>query len=359
MNMLTQAFIAALEALIIALILIPAVRIGAIKFDLVDKPNARKVHAHPVPLVGGISIAITTVLALILSPKFLEGIQNNIVWLTCAIIMLAIGLLDDRFDIKPLYRLIIQMSCAYAVVASGIRIQSFYGLFGIQEIPDIVGYVLTIIVITGVVNAYNLMDGIDGLLGGLTLIGVSVLGIISYQYQQYELTIFYSAVCGAIIGFLRYNLSKKKIFMGDAGSLLLGFVLVVTAIKLLNAVNDQQTSGQLKVLLLITGIFLVPVLDSLRVYRARVKKGISPFKADKTHLHHLFLFLNITHKTAAFFILVLVLLIISIVVGLTYLIPLIWVVTIGAIIFISVTTLLTLNRSVLEWKEKLKKLEGN
>ena len=344
-------------ALIFSLLLIPILRHLAVLVGMVDKPNARKIHNEPVPLVGGISIAIATLLALLSSQLFKDSFEQNISLLAGGLIMLIVGALDDRLNIKPVYRLVIQLSCAFAVAFSGIRISSLHGLIGITEIPIYLQYGLTIIVITGVVNAYNLMDGIDGLIGGLTFVAASVLGIISYQLGLFDLTILCLSVMGAIVGFLRYNLSRKKIFMGDAGSLLLGFILVVTAIRILNSTNDQNPNEQLKILLLIAGIFLVPVFDSLRVYRARIKRGVSPFKADKTHLHHLFLFLGITHRKATILIVVLVLLITLIVAGLVLLIPAIWVIVVGVSVFALVAVVLTLNRSVQEWKERLKSLE--
>lgn len=344
-------------ALIFSLLLIPVLRRIAIMVGMVDKPNARKVHSEPVPLVGGISIAIATWLALLSSPVFKESFQQNTSLLIGGLIMLIVGALDDRLNIKPVYRLLIQFGCAFAVAFSGIRITSLHGLVGITEIPIYLQYGLTIIVITGVVNAYNLMDGIDGLIGGLTFVAAAVLGVISYQLGLFDLTVLCLAITGAIVGFLRYNLSRRKIFMGDAGSLLLGFVLVVTAIRILNSTNEQNPNEQLKILLLIAGIFLVPVFDSLRVYRARIKRGVSPFKADKTHLHHLFLFLGITHRKATILIVILVLLITLIVAGLVFLIPAIWVIAAGVFVFASVAVVLTLNRSVQEWRERLKDFE--
>jgi UDP-GlcNAc:undecaprenyl-phosphate/decaprenyl-phosphate GlcNAc-1-phosphate transferase len=357
MNSIIQFILPALGSLILALLLIPVIKNMVVKVGLIDKPNARKVHSIPVPLAGGISIAVTTIIALILNPQFVHGIDKNIIWLVGAIIMLVVGALDDRFDIKPIYRLTIQMSCALAVAYSGIRINSFYGLFGIETMPVFAQYGLTIIVITGVVNAYNLMDGIDGLMGGLSLVAASVLGIISYQLNQTELTILCLTLIGSVVGFLKHNLSRKKIFMGDAGSLFLGFAFVVMAIKLLNVTDAHSTAESLKVLLFVTGIFLVPVLDSLRVYRARIKKGTSPFKADRTHIHHLFLFLGLTHRRTTFLIIMLACLILVVLGILVYLIPVVWIIVVGVGVFVVVTTFLTINHSVQEWKEKTKELE--
>lgn len=344
-------------ALLLALMFIPLIKNFAARVGLIDKPNARKVHSTPVPLAGGIAIAMTTIVVLLLNPKFMEGIQHNFIWLTGAIIMLVIGALDDRFDIKPSYRLLIQLGCAFAVAYSGIRINSFYGLFGIEEIPVLAQYILTVVVITGVVNAYNLMDGIDGLIGGLSLVGALVLGILSYTHHHQDIFILCLTLSGAIIGFLRHNLSRKKIFMGDAGSLFLGFSLVVIAIKLLNSTEPGNSEQGMKIFLFVSGIFLVPVLDSLRVYRARIKRGGSPFKADKTHLHHLFLYLGLTHRRASLMIVVLSSLILLVVVSMVYLVPVTWVIIIGIMIFSFITWILTINNSMREWRTKLEELE--
>jgi UDP-GlcNAc:undecaprenyl-phosphate/decaprenyl-phosphate GlcNAc-1-phosphate transferase len=349
--------VVSVACLLVAIIVIPVIKKVAIRVGLIDKPNARKVHTTPVPLIGGVSIGVTALLVLPWSDVFISSASDNLVWISGALVMLVIGVLDDRFDIKASVRLAVQMLCALIVASAGIRITSLYGLFGIYELPLLIQYVLTVVLIAGVVNAYNLMDGIDGLLGGLSIIGASVLGVISYERGLYDLTIIYGALVGALIGFLRFNLSSKKVFMGDAGSLFLGFILVVTAIKQLDTTGNEPMADQLKVLLLIAGIFLVPVMDSLRVYRGRIKKGTSPFKADKTHLHHLFLYMGITHRRATILILLLATTISGTVMGLLYLLPVTWVIISAVVIFVIVATILSMNHSVVEWREKLRRLE--
>ncbi|MBL0745845.1 glycosyltransferase family 4 protein [Chryseolinea lacunae] len=358
MKMIFENFLPATVALIFSMVVIPVFKSLAWKVGLVDRPNARKVHDQPVPLVGGISIAVTTALALLLSPAFLHALNQHWALLGGALVLLATGVLDDRLNIKPVYRLFIQLASAYVVCSSGIRITSLYGIFGIDEIPLALQYGLTMIVITGVVNAYNLMDGVDGLLGGLTLIGFSVLAIIAFQLRQYDLAVLYITLVGAVIGFLYHNLSKNKIFMGDGGSLFLGFILSVSAITLLNTAGTGGPVEQVKVLLLVSGIFLVPVLDSLRVYRSRIKKGVSPFTADKTHLHHLFLQLGLTHKKTSILISITVTCVLLITAGLIYLIPVTWVILSAVLLFAAVTSLLNVNRSVVEWKKILEKMES-
>lgn len=140
MNTFIQFSVPLLGACLFALLLIPVLRILAPKIGLLDKPNARKVHSESVPLVGGITIAISTALALLLGTTFFDNAGENKAWLTGAFVMLVVGALDDRFNIKPVYRLLIQLLCAYAVAYSGIRISSFFGLFGIEQVPIVVLY---------------------------------------------------------------------------------------------------------------------------------------------------------------------------------------------------------------------------
>lgn len=285
-------------ALTVAALTIPFIRSRAYQFGLVDKPNHRKLHHTPVPLVGGISVFATIVVVLALCGVSLHGAAENVSVMLAAVAMLVAGAWDDKSGIRPIYRLLIQAACAYTVASAGIRITSLYGILGIGDIPLAMQYIITVVVITGVVNAFNLMDGIDGLLGSLVLITAAVFAAMAWYLHATEVMLLMFAVAGAVTGFLRYNFSGtgSKVFMGDAGALSLGFILVVSAIRLLNLAEGQTIAVQTKTMLLISSVFFVPVLDSLRVYAARLMRGTSPFKADKTHLHHLFLSLGFSHK---------------------------------------------------------------
>lgn len=226
--------------------------------------------------------------------------NNYITILSTSIVLLIVGVIDDKNDLKAKYKLLIQLLLAFFVASSGTRISSFYGLFGIEEISVWLQYVLTILVITGVVNAFNLMDGVDGLVGSLSFLGFMLLFLAGVLYKDYILAKIAFIFMGAILGFLRYNLSKKKIFMGDAGSLFLGYILITLGIRFMEKqiVGDNQNYFYL--FLIIVTFFTIPVLDSLRVYLGRIKNGVSPFKADKSHLHHLLLQVGLTHKKIAF-----------------------------------------------------------
>ncbi|MBT1701914.1 glycosyltransferase family 4 protein [Chryseosolibacter indicus] len=355
MRTTVELIIPAIAALIFSYIIIPLLKKIAARTGWLDKPNARKIHHTPIPLIGGIAIGIATTLACISSYRFMSDNQLKLPLLTGALIMLFVGAIDDRFNIKPVYRLFIQATCAYNVAASGIRIDSLYGILGINEIPLLSQYVLTIILITGVVNAFNLMDGIDGLFGILAIIGFSILSYISFKVNYREQVILFMAIVGSLVAFLRFNFSnKQKIFMGDAGSLFLGFVLITSAINLLNTAETSTSIDKTKVLLLVASIFLVPVLDSLRVYLGRIKKGISPFQADKTHLHHLLLFLGVTHKQAALIIALFVISITLILATLIEFLPLTITILVAVMIFAIITGALILNKKAYDLQESTK-----
>lgn len=289
----------AATAAILSLIFIPLLIKFSARFALMDKPGSRKLHAKPVPVVGGIAIAVCTGISFLFSSSSSVLIKEYPVLIVTCLMMLFTGVWDDRKNLSPFYRLGIQLFCAFAIAASGIRLTSFYGLFGIDEIDIIWQYILTILIITGVTNAFNLMDGIDGLAGGLAFINVFILTVISLMVKQYSVFMLLAAMQGAITGFLKYNRHPAKIFMGDGGSMMLGFLMPSVSILLIESAGNDNYSNMGYIISVTCIILLIPVLDSLRVYAGRIQRGDSPFSADKTHLHHLFLAFGFNHARAA------------------------------------------------------------
>lgn len=344
-------------AVMIGLCVMPLLRRLARELKLVDKPNFRKLHTTPIPLVGGISIALSTWATLFITGLYTDTAQNIIFLLLIGMVLLVLGVIDDKLDIPATFKLIVQLGCAAVIAFSGIRISSLYGIFGIQDIPLWGQYVLTILVITGVVNAFNLMDGIDGLAGSLAILGCLALAILSCMMGRCEFALLYAAIIGSVIGFLRFNLSAKKTFLGDGGSLFLGFMLVVSGIQILEW--GKETSGALPDIttIMVIGIFMIPVLDSLRVYRGRIGNGDSPFKPDKSHLHHLFLLLGLTHVKISMFIALVSLLLLAFSAWLTQFLPLTLVIFLYTLMFLSLTYLLNINKHMLEWRKKVRHME--
>jgi len=358
--MLKQNFeiiLAFFASLTISLILIPSLKLIAHHMGLIDRPNARKVHQNPIPVIGGLVIGISLIMSLLVNSYLLEAVSSYFTIISASLLLMFVGILDDRLNLKAHHRLIIQLCCAYAIAASGIRLTSLYGVFGINELNVYVSYALTIFIITGVINAFNLIDGIDGLAGFLSLLGFSIFSYLLYIMGHYTLLIILMSLTGGIVGFLKYNLSAKKIFLGDGGSLLLGSLLVSSGVQI---VELSSTNVHLDVnhsITIVFGIFLIPVFDSLRVYWGRMQRGFSPFRADKSHLHHLLIFFRISHKKASSIIALstLALIIISFsfqTIGLNGSIIAV------SLIFILLTGILSAIKNLLEWKNKIKKLEN-
>lgn len=342
--------------LLLTALLIPGLRLFALRIRLVDKPDQRKLHTNLIPLVGGLGIwlAASATYAYLRADQPISS-ALFIIWAGSGI-MLLVGLLDDFMNLRAVVKLIIQIGLAYYAFSHGLRLESLYGVFGIETLPVALQYLLTLLVIAGVINAFNLMDGIDGLAAMLGIIGLAAFTYAAYLLNLPELALLYTCLIGALLGFLPFNLSNKcKVFMGDAGSLSLGYLLVVSAIYMLN--HARQAGQPQLVLALIVGVLMLPVIDSLRVYRRRIKNGYSPFRADRTHLHHLVLFLGLKHRSSSVFITLLMAIMLTIgylageTLGITFTI-------IGMLlIFTFVTSVLSLNKKVIEWRQKITELE--
>ena len=344
-------------ALLLSLFLIPIIKKIAVKVNLTDKPNHRKVHTLPIPLIGGISIALVCILVLSISGNKIEIIKEYSPIISSGLVLLIIGVIDDKSDLNAKYKLIIQLILAFIIALSGTRITSFYGFLGIHEIATWAQYLLTIIVITGVVNAFNLMDGVDGLVGGLSLLGFSMFLVSSIFYDDYFLGKISVIFIGAIIGFLRFNLSRKKIFMGDAGSLFLGFILVTFGIHFMEKQHIANDYGYAYGFLILVAFFSIPVLDSIRVYLGRIKKGNSPFKADKSHFHHLLLSAGLTHKKISLFVVIFCMILFFVGFGLISFFSTTIIIVIIMLIFWTIVKLLLMINSLHEWRSTLKNLE--
>ena len=215
------------------------------------------------------------------------------------ILLFGVGIMDDLKDLAARYKLVIEAGMATLLAVSGIRITSFGGLFGITELHIIAQYVITVVTIVGITNAFNLIDGIDGLAGGLGFMSLVTLGIFLTLSKDLNHAMIAFAFAGALLGFLYFNFNPARIFMGDTGSLVLGFVIAVLCVQLMK-VNALYTLPVVPNIYVFTlGIVMIPVFDTLRVFGARIWKGRSPFSADKTHIHHLVTNQGFTHGFAA------------------------------------------------------------
>ena len=292
------ALLCFITAFVVTLIGIPPIISLINRFRLYDMPNARKEHAEPIPTMGGIAIVAGMMISLLLWFPFRTQLAQ-ISFFFSITILFGLGILDDLKDLPARYKFIIQICLAGLIALSGIRITSFDGLFGIYELPLSAQYTFTILAIVGITNAFNLIDGIDGLAGGLGFMSLITLGMFLTMNGDMNTALIAFALAGGILAFLYFNFNPAKIFMGDTGSLVLGFVTAVLCIRLMQ-VNVFAADPVLPhAPLFVLGIVLIPVFDTMRVFAIRIWKGKSPFEADKTHIHHLLTNQGFSHGFAA------------------------------------------------------------
>ncbi|WP_333660646.1 MraY family glycosyltransferase [Chishuiella changwenlii] len=281
-------------ALIITLISIPKIIRISYKKGLMDVPGERSSHTNKIPTLGGVALFFGIVVS---TSIFATDLGVNYSFFLSAItILFFIGLMDDLLVVAPDKKLYGQIiSTVLIVFGSGIMINSFLGLFNVYEIPYSLGVLITIFVFITLINAYNLIDGIDGLASGVGIIISLCFVYIFYRIFDYGIGILAISTIAVLLGFLRYNLSKEfKIFMGDTGSMVIGFILTFMAIRFVY-ISESSNLGLTTAPALLLFIFVIPILDTISVFTIRILNKRSPFSADKNHLHHQFLKLGFTH----------------------------------------------------------------
>lgn len=297
-----EYFVPFLIALIVAYVLTPGVKKLAIKVGAVDKPNARKVHTHAIPRLGGLAIYIGFMAAVL----FCVPVRHELLGLLlgCTAIV-ALGIWDDICNIPAKVKLVGQIVAACIPIAFGIQIEWLTNPFGtLIVLPELVAVPVTIFWIIGFTNTVNLIDGLDGLAAGVSFIASVSMFLLAYTMNQYLPAMIIVAMAGAALGFLQYNFNPAKIFMGDTGSMLLGYTMAVAAV--LGLVKTAATIA-LVVPLIAMGL---PILDTLFAIIRRKMSGVPIFQPDKGHLHHRLLALGMSQKQA-----VLIMYFVSIVLG--------------------------------------------
>jgi UDP-GlcNAc:undecaprenyl-phosphate GlcNAc-1-phosphate transferase len=304
-NVLYFLIILFLGVFLTSLVIIPKIRSLSLKLRFTDSSDHRSSHKGIIPSFGGVAFYISYILVLF----FIQPIDSNYVSLTllCSIsLMFFTGLLDDIRDLSPKIKFLGQFISVFILMSQpDFRILSLHGFMGVQEIPLVLSVFGTMFFLLGLINAFNLIDGIDGLTG---ITGIIVASFYSYMFYHLG-SYFYLAIgittIATLLAFLRFNLSKKrKIFMGDTGSLVIGLVLGLLTLKLMTLkdatipfpFNPEQLP------LFLVGVLFIPVLDIMRVMALRVFKGVSIFKPDRNHIHHIIVDFGLTHSKASLFI---------------------------------------------------------
>ncbi len=283
-----------LLSFLITFLITPYIKKIAIKFKVIDAPSARKVHKIPIPKMGGLSFFLgfsISVLTLVPLDKTIFAL------LLGSTLIIILGILDDRYCLNPWVKLSGQIVIALITIYFGISIRYITnpingGIFvlGWLSIP------ITILWIIGLINAINLIDGLDGLAAGVSGISAFVIIIIAISMGQYQIALLMTALLGGILGFLRYNFAPAKIFMGDTGSMFLGFLLA--NITIMGVLKSAITLALFIPLL----IFGIPIFDTLFAILRRIKNKKSIMEADRKHLHHQLLDKGLSQKQVVIFI---------------------------------------------------------
>lgn len=306
-------FISFLFSVIMTWIIIPRIIFVSKKKKLFDNPNERSVHTEAIPRLGGVSffptiicsfcLAFTLRIILGFDVSYInsEHLLPEMLLLVSGITMLyLIGIADDLIGVGFKIKFLVQIVSAILIPVSGVWINNCYGVFGLHEIPAYIGMPFTVLLIVFITNAINLIDGIDGLASGLSSVALIVLGVAFVEKQLWAYAMLSFATLGVLLPFFRFNVFGKieksqKIFMGDTGSLTLGFILSFLAIKYSHYDPSISTYTDGAIIIAYSAL-LIPAFDVIRVALVRIKNGKSPFAADKSHIHHKFLEMGFSHR---------------------------------------------------------------
>ena len=284
-----------LSALFISYIAIPKLIQFALKLKLLDAAGDRSSHQVSTPFFGGIAIFTGIICSLLFWADNFENIQYTLVSI---LIVFIVGLIDDLRAITAFKKLIGQILATLVLILLGdLQIDNMHGVLGIYELPIWASVSFTIFVVIVIINGFNLIDGIDGLAGGLGLISSFCFGVIALLMNQIDIALISFTLMGALLGFLKYNIFPARIFMGDTGSLVVGMILSILAINCIKygLVNENYSSPNVGPLLAIS-FLAIPLFDSLRVFIVRAINGNGPLTAARDHVHHTLIDLGIGHK---------------------------------------------------------------
>jgi len=264
---------------------------------LFDVPGGRKGHQAPTPTAGGIAIFMGICISGFALSIFQDiAIPNGL--LLGMFVLFFVGLKDDLMSIRASHKLAIQFALACLWVWKGVSLDHFFEyIFGI-EMPSVLAGGLSVLLILVLTNAYNMIDGINGLAGSIGLIACMLIGYTLLVLGEVAFAALAFAAAGSLVGFLKYNLHTAKIFMGDTGSLVIGFLLSSLLIVVLEGVSFQPEFKSMPYALAAIAVVFIPLFDLVQVFIRRLSAGVHPFSADRRHIHHQLLRLGMTHFQA-------------------------------------------------------------
>ena len=304
-------------SLVIGWITIPKIVVISRMKKLFDKPNDRKVHKKEISRLGGVSFvpALMISVSLVIGLRYylhqpipmiseISFITEFMFLLSASFIIFFIGLTDDLVGVSYKTKFVVQIISATLIAFTGLVPATLLGFCGIYEINPIVCGLFIIVVIVFIINAYNLIDGVDGLCSGLSSVALIAFGIWFTYIEGFIYSMIAMGMLGVLLAFFYYNISGKrlKIFMGDTGSLTLGLLISFLALKFLQTATDYTPVSENSLIqsvhspiAIIIGLLFIPIFDTLRVFTGRIMHRKSPFAPDKTHIHHKMLALGLTH----------------------------------------------------------------
>lgn len=279
-----------MTALFTSLGLVPVLRRWALTTGTVDDPGERKVHKLAIPRLGGIAVYLSFLFAALV---FIDGTREVRGILAGGLVVFVVGLIDDLYGLSPKKKFAGEIAGVLVTMIIGqlylVNLGNLFG-FGSIVLPPLFAIPFTVFAVVGVINAINLIDGLDGLSGGVSVIALASFMLLAFHDGNTPVMFLCAALIGAVIGFLKYNIYPARIFMGDAGSLSVGFVLGFLAVYLTQS-PVSNVSPMIPVVIL-----GVPIVDAMWVMTRRVMKGGKPFSPDMTHVHHKFLDLGLQHR---------------------------------------------------------------
>ena len=291
--------IPALLAFIGTLWIHPKVLKIAIIKNLVDNPDARKLQRNPVPVMGGIAVFFGIIIGLCCAQTLFNH-HNVFLLISAMLVMLYIGTIDDILDLTPTIRFAIEiLIVAWIIYVNNASINSLWGLWGAYSIPEWVAWPLTIFAAVGIINAINLIDGVNGLSSGFCFMASALFATTFYLTGNIVMTVLAASAAGAIVPFFLHNVFGKttKMFIGDGGTLVIGTMMSIFVMEILHSGSmcKPLADSGLGLVPMTLAILAIPVFDTLRVMSMRILRGTSPFHPDRTHLHHMFIELGFSH----------------------------------------------------------------
>lgn len=299
--MILSALVVLACAFFLTFLVAPVVIEVASRNRLYDRPNQRKIHPRRVSSLGGVAILVGFLITCLFFIPFTSNPEIRL-YLATGLVVFLLGLKDDLSDLSAKNKLIGQLFIAAVIIhGGGLRLESMYGFLGINEVPELFSYIITYLTIIVVMNAFNLIDGVDGLASSLAIFSLTVFGAYFLYTAQPAYALLAFSLIGSVLAFLAFNFPPARVFMGDSGSLLIGTVNAILVIRFIHTASMpgavMPVPGAVAVGF---AVLFIPLFDTFRVFSMRLMMGLSPFQPDRKHIHHLLLNRGYSHFQTSF-----------------------------------------------------------